>query len=350
MRFDLSEQTHQFEAKGKVDREAGIVHDVKILGLRSPTHRREYTNEALKSAVPMYEGAKVNLNHPDPQKPNQSRSVMDRFGKFQNVKFKEGDGLYGELHYNTEHSFAAPFAFFAEKMPDAIGPSHNAVGRGRRTGSMTIIEGITSLKSIDIVADPGTVSSLFESQGEDTDEWDIDQMKEIIKKLSESKQQGGSEEMTLLEAQLNDLSEQRPDLIKSIRDTILVEIKESAETKAAADELVKLKEERDQLKKTNDEFQVKEAIGAKRVKVDEILKESGLPKEAITDHFIGQLVEAEDDKAMQAAIDDRKAVIGYGKPKSREQNIQESINDGSHEPAAYDTVVHQLTGKRVKTA
>ena len=47
----------------RVDRGAGVIRGIKILGLRS-RNAREYKPEALARAVGMYEGAKVNVNHP----------------------------------------------------------------------------------------------------------------------------------------------------------------------------------------------------------------------------------------------------------------------------------------------
>ena len=46
-----------------VDRERGIIRGVKILGTRSQ-NGRTYLAEAIGQAVPLYEGAKVNVNHP----------------------------------------------------------------------------------------------------------------------------------------------------------------------------------------------------------------------------------------------------------------------------------------------
>jgi len=65
-----------------IDREKGIIKGVKIIGFNSQNGRK-YLPEALKDAVPMYEGIKVNIDHPE-KGPTQQRSSHDRFGKFIN--------------------------------------------------------------------------------------------------------------------------------------------------------------------------------------------------------------------------------------------------------------------------
>ena len=55
-----------FDSRGVrmgVDRQAGVIRGVKILGLES-RNGRSYLPEALSQAAPLYEGAKVNVNHP----------------------------------------------------------------------------------------------------------------------------------------------------------------------------------------------------------------------------------------------------------------------------------------------
>ena len=55
-----------FDSRGvriRVDRQAGVIRGVKILGLQS-RNGRTYLPEALAQAAPLYEDAKVNVNHP----------------------------------------------------------------------------------------------------------------------------------------------------------------------------------------------------------------------------------------------------------------------------------------------
>ena len=62
----------------RVDAAAGVVRGVKILGLTS-RNGRSYKPEALAAAIPLYEGAKVNVNHPRGA-PTAPRDYQDRIG------------------------------------------------------------------------------------------------------------------------------------------------------------------------------------------------------------------------------------------------------------------------------
>lgn len=145
----------------EVDREAGIIHGVKVLGTRSSNGRR-YTAAAIQGAAQLYEGVLVNVDHPE-KKPTQSRSAYDRLGKLQNVRV-EPDGLYADLHLLTSHPLARRLMEAAEKMPDAFGLSHNAQGNGRTEEGVFVVEEITEVRHVDLVADPATTQSLCESR------------------------------------------------------------------------------------------------------------------------------------------------------------------------------------------
>jgi hypothetical protein len=137
---------------------AGLLRGVTVLGLSS-RNRRRYTPEAVASALALYQGALVNLDHPD--RPDTPRSVRDRFGRLVNVRF-EGGRVKADLRYNPEHPFAATLEWFAENDPGAIGLSHNAVGEGKVEGGTFVVRKIVELRSVDLVAEPATTRGLFE--------------------------------------------------------------------------------------------------------------------------------------------------------------------------------------------
>lgn len=150
-----------------VDEGNSVVRGVKVIGFKSK-NRRTYTTESLRNAVSLYEGVTVFLDHP--QKPNDARSVTEQFGNIRNARFVEGKGVFGDLHYNPAHSYAAPFVWEAKNNPGQVGLSHNASVRGKRLPGETVIESITGVRSVDLVADAATTRSLFESvngEGED---------------------------------------------------------------------------------------------------------------------------------------------------------------------------------------
>lgn len=161
-------------AKLQVDKQSCIIRNVKLLGFVSK-NGREYTPEAIKEAVPLYEGAPVNVDHTlDSKTP---RSVHDRLGRLINVHFVEGEGLYGDLVYLEKHPMAERLVEAAERMPDAMGFSHSADGLVRKLkGGIEQVYKISKVNSVDLVADPATCNSLSEStmaDKEDTTHVDI---------------------------------------------------------------------------------------------------------------------------------------------------------------------------------
>lgn len=149
---------------GRVDVKAGVVKGVKVVGFTS-THGYRYSPEALKNAVPLYEGAKVNIDHPTrADVERRSRSYADRFGRLQNARFVDGKGIYADFHFNRSHRLAKQFIEDVRRDPKNLGFSQYAHGRTRRRGNEEVVEVIESVSSVDLVADPATTSSLFESE------------------------------------------------------------------------------------------------------------------------------------------------------------------------------------------
>lgn len=148
----------------RIDLERGIVPGVKILGLRS-AHGYDYTPTAMRGAVGLYEGVAVNVDHPAARNPDQSRKYADRFGRIRNVRFVEGRGLIGDLHYNRNHSIAKQFEWDVEHEPKNVGLSHNADADVEKRNGRFCVEQINKVRSVDLVADPATSSSLFEGKG-----------------------------------------------------------------------------------------------------------------------------------------------------------------------------------------
>jgi hypothetical protein len=148
---------------GRIDTERGLVRGVKILGNTS-VHGYGYSAKAMKAAVPLYEGVRVNVDHPSrTDTERKSRSYADRFGRLKNVQYIEGKGLFGDLYYNKNHRLAGQFEYDAKNDPKNLGLSHNARGDFGR-GNSKMVESITSVTSVDLVADPATNAGLFESQ------------------------------------------------------------------------------------------------------------------------------------------------------------------------------------------
>lgn len=150
------------ETPMQVDREAAIIRGVKVLGLQSRNGRR-YTEEALRRAVPLYEGAKVNVNHP-PGPGTVPRDYRDRLGFLSDVEYRAGEGLFANLHFNPRHDVAERLIWDAQHAPQNVGLSHNVLARVRPEGELTVVYEIAQVLSVDLVADPASTQGLFEAQ------------------------------------------------------------------------------------------------------------------------------------------------------------------------------------------
>lgn len=146
---------------GRVDRVNGFIRGVKILG-RSSRNGREYSNAAIQEAAKLYEGIGVNLNHPSRATPNASRPVEDGIGWLENVKVL-ADGVYGDLAVIKSHPRAETVFEFAERNPTRFGLSHNAGGNVVTRNGRQIVESVGTVRSVDLVQNPATNASLFES-------------------------------------------------------------------------------------------------------------------------------------------------------------------------------------------
>lgn len=165
-----------------VDRGRGIIHGVKILGLVSENGRR-YLPSAVKAATRLYEGIKVNIDHPD--NPGDTRSATDRIGKLVNVHYVEGKGLFGDFEVNAGHPFAEQLFYAAEHMPDIYGMSHNAQGDGEDVDGVFVVNKIVEVRSVDLVADPATTKALNESKKASTSESSDSPSKKLLQKAVE---------------------------------------------------------------------------------------------------------------------------------------------------------------------
>ncbi|MBN2579248.1 MAG: hypothetical protein JXB10_09675 [Pirellulales bacterium] len=147
----------------RVDRQAGVIRGVKILGLSS-RNGRTYPDETLARAVALYENAKVNVNHPKGS-PLAPRDYQDRLGAIRDVAVRPGEGLFADLHFNPKHALAEQLAWDAEHAPENVGFSHNVEARTARRGGQVVVEAIVRVQSVDLVADPATTRGLFEEAG-----------------------------------------------------------------------------------------------------------------------------------------------------------------------------------------
>jgi len=319
---NISEQIVEAFSEGlKPDVEKSIIPGVKLIGFES-RNNRTYTPEALRTAVPHYEGVKVNIDHP--RKPSDPRSVHDRIGVIRSARFVEGSGIFGDFHFNPKHSAADQIVWDAEHNPAALGFSHNANLHVSRKNGKQVVEAIAGVRSADLVADPATTSGFFEGVIDDKIEgdeekkalrkivdaardliseatWDegltVDQAKasiltiatDLVAELnafspeSSDEEPGDDSDMKLEELTLEDIRAHRPDLLTALE-------QEGNQT-SEKEELEALRAE----KKTR-EFE--DAILSE-------LEELKVPAELVTDPFKKALFAMESKEDRTAFIQDR---------------------------------------------
>lgn len=156
----------EFAHGGGVDRVACVVRGVKLCGGRS-RNGRKYPAHVLERAAALFEGKPVHIGHHFNEQTGAPLEVPPdrKFGKVKNVRAAAG-GLVGDLHYNPEHSFAAPFLWACEHDPSQYCFSILARvqwRKGRDADGDTVAESILEVASVDVVTEGGTTFGVFES-------------------------------------------------------------------------------------------------------------------------------------------------------------------------------------------
>jgi hypothetical protein len=260
----------------RVDRDHGVIRGVKIIGLASRNGRR-YLPRALAEAAALYEGAKVNVNHPKGH-PLAPRDYQDRIGVIRAVESRDGEGLFGDFHFNPRHSLAEQLVWDAEHAPENVGFSHNVMARTSRQGDEVVVEAITQVQSVDLVADPAATRGLFEAEAADT--------------------AGMKPAARLSDLTLDELKESRPDLVNQIREEL------AQDRVVSGDELLKLR----------GQLAVAERLGAiRRLLAEFHLPQPGSSQPAaatlVSETFVATLLAAPDEAAVRALIEERSRLV-----------------------------------------
>jgi len=308
----FSEHVDLNGASVRVDRQAGILRGVKILGLAS-RNGRVYRSGALDAAIPLYEAARVNVNHPAGS-PAVPRGYEERIGSVRNVR-RGSDGLYADFHFNPKHRLAEQLIWDASHAPENVGFSHNVLGRTSREGGQTVVEEILQVHSVDLVPDPATTRGLFEQSGAPQQQdpavtlrgahlWD-DRSKAWVplsaQEAASAPQAAGGSNLPLLEA--NQRLER--------------------ENRELREELHRLTSQQSQQARSRD--------------IDARITAAGIPAELNTAVFREQCHAAPDDEAVrrliEARLEDARLLCGYGRPRSVERRAENG--DGSLDAAGF---------------
>jgi hypothetical protein len=143
-------------ASSRVNREAGYIDGVLICGVQS-RNGRDYPTAVLSRDYAKYENAPVNADHGD------ESTVGRRLGWFTDVRPGSDGRPRGRLNVLKAHPLAESVFEAAERNPALFGMSHVAVCGTKRINGRETVESINKVLSIDLVADPATTTSLYES-------------------------------------------------------------------------------------------------------------------------------------------------------------------------------------------
>jgi len=172
----------------RIDRENRVIRDVKVAGLESVNTARvlglplewgdaldktySYLESALQEALPLYEGSRVYLDHPETQIDESGRRVIsssdrkvaDHFGRLRELRFVPGDGIRGNLEYLEKHPLAEKVLETAARMSEQLALSHRAFLEPVLVAGRVVVRAIRRVLSVDLITEnPGTTVTLFES-------------------------------------------------------------------------------------------------------------------------------------------------------------------------------------------
>jgi hypothetical protein len=289
----LQEYCDSRGVKMRVDREEGVIRGVKILGLQS-RNRRSYLPEALAQAARLYEDAKVNVNHPKGN-PAAPRDYQDRMGMIRNVDARPGEGLFADFYFNPKHALAEQLIWDAEHAPENVGFSHNVEARTVRQGDQVVVEAITRVQSVDLVADPATTRSLFESATDDSAILPVEKPRPLT---------------------VEDLKRDYPELVEQLCGEVL--------------------EEQCRLKAEVERLTILEAVHQKHETVRRLLDEFNFPdpqsndpkaKTIVSEQFLELLLEADNEESLRKLIEERSQLVRTLQCPGTDQNLQEAQND-----------------------
>jgi hypothetical protein len=282
----MSETLQEFvDSRGveiRVDRQGGVIRGVKILGTES-RNGRTYLPEALAEAVRLYEDAKVNVNHPKGS-PSAARDYQDRIGVLRSVVARPGEGLFADFYFNPKHALAEQLIWDAEHVPENVGFSHNVVARTARRGDRLVIEAITKVQSVDLVADPATTRGLFESAAVEHETGPAESHKRATPHLSE--------------LTLDGLKHERPDLVEAIREEASAELAELRAEVARLEAAEALLERKLVVRRLLAEFKLPEPELAE-----------GWARTIVSERFLDSLLAAPSEEVMRELVEERAALV-----------------------------------------
>jgi len=284
----------------RIDKESSTIRDICLLTSESK-NGRFYLPQAIENAVSLFEGVKAFANHPRRAERGEVRDVRDLIGKCINVQYRQGKLRADLLILESHKGWVFPLAAQA---PDLVGLSINAQGKVRRIDSNDVVEEIVEVRSVDLVSEPAATQGLFVELSEET------------------------EKTFFVELTVDKIRQHRSDLIDEIQKEKNVLIEQ------LMDEIRALKEELESYKE-------KEKLWQKKEVMNELLKESNLRLEEISEVFKNNLLSLKADdltdlkENMCKLIADRESMVmknsslikGMGQEKNNMKSSSILSND-----------------------
>jgi hypothetical protein len=143
------------------DADQGVFYGVKIRG-RQSKNGHEYDPAVDAQGVRLYEGAEIFPDHPAKGQEHVDRGLLESWGRLKNVTVDPRGGNIGDLHYLKSHP-ATPQIIERYEKGFPMGLSHNAVGKVVARGGKRIVESLDRVRSVDLVRNAATTTSLTES-------------------------------------------------------------------------------------------------------------------------------------------------------------------------------------------
>ncbi len=260
---------------------------------------RYYSEQAIKDAAVIFEGAKMYADHPTEaeEKARPERSIRDWVATLNDTKVSEAGNAVGMAHINAGWLKEKIQTLFEQGDLKHLGTSINAVGNGTKQViegiKTTLVEGLvrSTFQSVDFVTEAGAggEAGLRESGGDNFVDADL--------------------------MDLATLRDARPDLVEAIESTIREQI--NLEVKAKMDAEARIKElegENDVLTKENGTLK-EAAEAAEKAKVKETAQtaiKEAVDKSDLPDKAKAKLIEShKEDEAAEGIVEAIKEMAAF---------------------------------------
>lgn len=320
--IDIAEVTKDGIAKGVVP--------VRIIKPGFNTSKeRFYSDQAVKDAAVIFEGAKMYSDHPtkEDEKQRPERSIRDWVATLHNTKVSSEGNAVGESHINAGWLKEKIQTLFEQGDLQHLGTSINAIGNGTKQ----TIEGIKTV----------LVERLVKSSTQSVD---------FVTEAGAGGQAGLRESASdsIVDAELMDIAtlrEARPDLIEAIESNIREQIQTEVKAKMEAEDTIKELEEQVETLTTENASLKEEKAQAEKAKekaeaqatIKDAVDKAELPDAAKT-----RLIEAHKDDDSAEGIDEViKSEVKYiadltesgkikdlGPPGPVDEKVKEELEEG----------------------